>query len=317
MTRISSARVTHYVMVRAERRLFFYWNFILEVEFMGVTRKWTIPFLFFLLVIWCVPVTGADLKPNDVIAKHLDSLGPKDTRDAMKSRVVEGKAVYKVLVGGSGQTEGKAILASSGQKVNLLLKIDAYGYRGEQFVSDGSKVAISRTSSDKNRSDFGEFLKGQDAVVMEGLLGGVLTTNWPLLNVEERKAKLDYKGLKNVDGRQLHLLRYRPKKGTDLDISLYFDPETFRHVMTIYKLTIQPGLAASDRGSSQLQESRYKIEERFGDFKTADGLSLPSSYDLRFTEELQNGFSKSLEWIISSERVLNNVQIDPADFQIQ
>jgi hypothetical protein len=284
---------------------------------MGASHKGMISLLFFLLVTWCVPIIGADMKPSDVVTKHLDSLGSKDARDAIKTRVVEGKAVYKLLVGGSGQTEGKAILASSGQKVNLLLKVDAYDYRGEQFVSDGSKVAVARTSSDKNRSDFGEFIRTQDAVVLEGLLGGVLTTNWPLLNVEERKAKLDYKGLKNVDGRQLHLIRYKPKKGTDLDISLYFDPETFQHVLTVYKMTIQPGLASSDRGSSQLQETRYKIEERFGDFKTVDGLSLPSSYDLRFTEELQNGFSKSLEWAITSERVLNNIEIDPANFQIQ
>jgi hypothetical protein len=284
---------------------------------MGGLRNGILAFLFYLLVTLCVPVIGADLKPNDVVAKHLDSLGSKDARDAIKSRVVEAKIVYKVIVGGAGQIEGKAFLASEGQKVNLLFKIEAYDYRGEQFIFDGSKVGVARTDSDKNRSDFGEFIRSQNAVVMEGLLGGVMTTNWPLLNVEERKAKLEYKGLKNVDGRQLHMIRYRPKKGTDLDISLYFDPETFHHVMTIYKLTIQPGLAASDRGSSQLQESRYKIEERFSDFKTADGLSLPSSYDLRFTEELQSGFSKSLEWIITPERVLNNIEIDPADFQIQ
>jgi hypothetical protein len=283
---------------------------------MNASPKRRIVCQLFILGILCIPAIGADLKPGDIVAKHLDSIGPKEARDTIKSRIVEGRAVYKVLVGGTGQTEGKATLASSGKMTNLLLKIDAYDFHGEQFIFDGSKVAVARTSSDKSRSDFGEFLKGQDAVVMEGLLGGVLTTNWPLLNVEERKARLDYKGLKDVDGRRLHLIRYRPKKGTDLDVSLYFDPETFHHVMTVYKMSIQPGLASSDRGSSQLQDTRYKIEERFSDFKTVDGISLPTNYDLRFTEELQSGFSKLLEWIVTSDRVLHNVEIDPADFQI-
>jgi hypothetical protein len=295
---------------------------ILELHFwrlnlMGILQKSKIVFLLFLPVICGVPVIGADLKPNDILAKHVDSLGPKDAREALKSRVVEAKVVYKVLVGGSGQSEGKAVLASDGQKVNLLLKIETYDYQGEQFICDGSKVSVARTYSDKKRSDFGEFVKTQNALLLEGLMGGVLTTGWPLLNIEERKAKLDYKGLKDVEGRQLHLLRYKPKKGTDLDIYLYFDPETFQHVLTIYRLRIQPGMGGSDKESAQMQENRYVIEERFSDFKTVDGLSLPFSYDLRFTEELQNGYSKSLEWIITSERVLNNVEIDPADFQIQ
>jgi hypothetical protein len=53
----------------------------------------------------------------------------------------------------------------------------------------------------------------------------------------------------------------------------------------------------------------------FGDFRTVDGLTLPSHYDLRFTEELQNGFTKSLEWDITTTRVLNKVSLDPRNFQ--
>ena len=43
--------------------------------------------------------------------------------------------------------------------------------------------------------------------------------------------------------------------------------------------------------------------------------TLPSHYDLRFTEELQNGFTKSLEWDVTTTRVLNNVSLDPRNFQ--
>jgi hypothetical protein len=74
------------------------------------------------------------------------------------------------------------------------------------------------------------------------LLGGVLNTTWPLLNLEGRKAKLEWEGFKNIDGHQLVALHYKPKKGSDLSIILYFDPETFHHVMTVYSASISAGL---------------------------------------------------------------------------
>ena len=48
---------------------------------------------------------------------------------------------------------------------------------------------------------------------------------------------MTFEGLKKIDGQELYDLRYRPHKGTDLDINLYFDPETYRHVETVYTLT--------------------------------------------------------------------------------
>src|SRR5207245_6897539 len=80
----------------------------------------------------------------------------------------------------------------------------------------------------------------------EGLLGGVLVTAWPLLDVQERKAKLTYQGIKKFEGREFQVIRYRPKKGTDLAIRLYFEPETLRHAMTTYQVSIQAGIGAND-----------------------------------------------------------------------
>ena len=80
----------------------------------------------------------------------------------------------------------------------------------------------------KSGFEYREFLRGQDAVIREGLLGGVLSCAWPLLNLEDRKPRLSYEGLKTIDGQQLYDLRYRPQRSTDLDIHLYFDPQTFR-----------------------------------------------------------------------------------------
>jgi hypothetical protein len=63
--------------------------------------------------------------------------------------------------------------------------------------------------------------------------------------------------------------------------------------------------------------TRYEIEERFSDFKTADGLTVPSHYDLRFTEEMETGFTKSVEWEVKATDIVNNLSIDARSFQVK
>jgi hypothetical protein len=259
---------------------------------------------------------------DEILQRHLDSIGTASIRVAAKSRVVEGTASYRVLVGGSGRIDGKAVIVSEGRKLHVLLKINAQ-YTGEQFICDGDKTSVAGTYLDKSRSEFGEFLRGEDVPLREGLLGGELSTAWPLLDLASRKGKLRYQGLTKVDGVDLYAVTYQPKKGTDLDITLLFEPQTFHHVGTVYAVNVHAGLGMSDSGdraseteSARQSQTRYRIEEKFGDFKTADGLTLPNHYDLRFQQELQNGFTKQVEWEVNVTRVLNNISVDARNFQI-
>jgi hypothetical protein len=72
------------------------------------------------------------------------------------------------------------------------------------------------------------------------LVGGVLSESWPLLNVTERNPKLEYSGLKKIGDKQVHALKYTPRKGSDLKIVLHFDAKSFRHVRTDYSRTVYP-----------------------------------------------------------------------------
>ncbi|HZQ70744.1 MAG TPA: hypothetical protein VFA68_19610 [Terriglobales bacterium] len=287
---------------------------------------------------------AVELKPEELVAKHLDAIGSADARKAIKSRAVQGTAQYKILVGGAGTMDGKAVLVSEQNKVHLLLKFANNLYRGEQIVTDGNRIEVAATTQEKTRSPFGDFLYTQDAPVHEGLLGGVLSTAWPLLNLDERKAKVSYQGVKTVDGHQVFDLRYKPKKGSDQEIDLFFDQETFRHVMTVYKISIHPHISSGSTyevpgggslppqmsqgasvdgqsGSSpdvvqaRQQDTRYRIEERFSDFKTADGLTLPTHYNLHFSRELQSGATSVYEWDVNFNDIAENVTLDPRNFQ--
>src|SRR5438067_8056356 len=147
-----------------------------------------VPLLVILALVSTSP--AAELKPEDVIAKHLDSIGTSEARKAIKSRAVEGAAQYKILVGGAGTMDGKAVLVSEQNKVHLLFKFANNLYKGEQIVTDGNRIEVAATTQEKTRSPFGDFIYTQDASVHEGLLGGVLSTAWPLLDLYEHKAKV-------------------------------------------------------------------------------------------------------------------------------
>lgn len=291
------------------------------------------------------PVTNAD----ELVAQHLDSIASATVRAGIKTRVAQGPVEFKILVGGAGTLNGKAQMASDGKKLVFMMKLPNNDYRGEQFVFDGSdKDKVAFSTAQQSRSSLGNLVFVQDAVIREGLLGGVLSTAWPLLNLNERKAKLSFDGLKKIDGQELYQLRYRPHKSSDLEINLYFDPQTYRHVETIYSYTSSArfadmgpstavgnlpstsgGAAGQGTGSSQgaggtaetaaarQVPNRYRLQEKFSDFKTVDGITVPTHYNIQFSAELQNGKTTLSDWDMKGLDVANNVPVDARNFEVK
>lgn len=271
--------------------------------------------LIFLMVAFSFSGWAADLKPEEIVAKSLDAIGPTQARQSLKSRAITGQLTYRIIVGGSGAVNGRFTFASEGQKSDYLFKINANGFLGEQFICDGNKTSVAGTYPDKRRSELGNFILAQDAPLRENLLGGIWSTGWPLLDLDSRKAKLHSEGIKKMDGRELIALRYQPKKNTDLEILLYFDPQTYQHVMTTYRITVSATIGMhGETSSARTNESRYRMEERFSDFKVQDGLTLPFHYDLRYQLEAANGFTKTVEWEVHDVNIMNNQSIDPRAF---
>jgi len=274
-------------------------------------------FAVFLLLLSTATTTVAveELNTEGLIQRHLNSIGTAEARASVKSRVVEGRAAYRVLVGGSGQIDGKCVMVSERDRLQALFKINAIKYHGEKFVRNGDKTFVAGTYDDGTRSEFGQFLRSEDIPLREGTLGGVWSAGWPLLDLSSHNAKLHYDGLKKVDGQPLQAATYRGKKSADMEITLFFEPDTFRHVMSVYSVRIHAGIGFTETESARQQETRYRIEERFSDFKSVDGITLPYHYNLRFQQELQSGFTKLVEWDSNATRVLNNVDLDPKNFE--
>ena len=261
--------------------------------------------------------SAADLKPEEVVAKSLDAIGSAQARAGMKSRAVQGAVTYRILSGGSGSIPGKFQIATEGRKSDILLKINANGFLGEWFICDGDHASVAATYPDKTRSEFGNFVLTQDVLLRENLLGGVWSTGWPLLDIEGRKAKLRAEGVKKVDGKELIAVGYQPKKSTDLQITLFFDPQTYQHVMTLYTMEPSNTVTGGETAQARKLSRHYRLEERFSDFKTADGLTLPNHYDLRYTVEGETGYTKSVDWELSAQSIANNISIDPRAFEVK
>jgi len=260
-----------------------------------------------------LPAQENKLKLEELIAQHLDSIGSAQARAAAKNRVVSGSVKLISRVGTASNIDGQAAVASSGQKIRYSMRFSSPQYTGEQLGYDGAKVLTGHLPSGR-RSPLSLYLEQQNLPLRDGLLGGTLSTAWPLMRIDQLKPKLDYKGLKKIDNRQLHEVTYRPDKGsTDLKISLFFDPTTFHHVRTDYEFRVPARLGSGPNDSTRLQEDYYKLVEDFDDFQAIDALMLPRKYRLQLQVQTSSG-SNLFDWNIAIEQVLHNQALDEQIF---
>lgn len=258
------------------------------------------------------PKSGDKITVEEVINKHLESIGTKETRKSVKSILIVGKSE---AIAGAGKTlglKGISVLASQAEKNMIAMKFDDPIYPIEIGAYDGSDYSVGYVSPGV-RSALGLFLFANEQTFKNGLMGGTLSTSWELLNFNEKKGKLSYDGTKTVDGVELHRLRYSPKKNSDLEINLFFDIKTFRHIRTEYSKTIAATMGTNVDNSAGRRETRYYFAESFADFKSEKGLMLPHTY----TIELKIYSSNPLEykWIMNLDEFTFNSELGINQFQ--
>jgi hypothetical protein len=282
----------------------------------------TIPFLLRLFLIISLlsfasaapNASGQKLAASDVVSKHLDSIGPAKARAAVTTRIIAGTAQVIFRTTPTGQAIGRAVLASEGSKNLLGMSFPSPVYPREQLGFNGNGF-IAAFVTPGVRSVLGNFLMTNDVVFKQGLMGGVLSTAWPLADLKFRNARIDYVGTKKIDDRTLHEIRYFPRGGSDLKIRLFLDSETFRHVRTEYERVIPAQLDTRSMTNAQTRESRYKMIEDFSLFKTEGELTLPHIYTIKLSVDTQGGTFLA-EWTLKLIQFNFNEKIDPAAFSI-
>jgi hypothetical protein len=252
------------------------------------------------------------LKVDDLIAKHLEAIGPPSAR-ATKTRVATGGTKLAVLIGGVGNVTGQAVMASSGRSLRFAMRFPVPDYPREEVAFDGTRATSSLLPNGR-RSNLGLFIQREEILLKEGLIGGVLSTAWPLLRLAEQQPKIEYRGLKKIEGRQLHEVSYRPRKGpNDLKISLFFEADTFRHVRSKYRLVVA-GTIGTRTDPDQNPDSYHELTEDFSDFRNVDGLTLPFGYKLRL--EIQDRVPVKYEYQNSFADISHKERLGEGTFVI-
>lgn len=286
-----------------------------------------------------VNVSAKKLKKEELVKLHLTAIGENLDR---KNRVAQGLGTMDIRVGGSGKLGGPAMVLSEGNKFRTSFNFGHTQYPQETLIRNGDKVDVAYISPG-TRSQLGTALwESFPRIAQEGLYGGILSTDWALLDLKKRRAKIKYRGLKDFQDQMLHELEYKPKKGVDYKIRLYFAPETYRHVASSYRLIVPAnfgrrienvrGGGAGGGGSApggfsapQLgtrpgpddaeSRSRINLVETFSDFKDVEGLTLPHHYKISLNFDTKAAFVG--HWEIKIDRMVHDQNISPKAFAIK
>jgi hypothetical protein len=289
-------------------------------------------FLVFILISSTVVISAPQEKPGDkdqkkpakisvdeLIARHVASIGPADVIAGIKSRVMVGEGKLESKLGSTFALNGAGQIASQGDKILYAMIFNSPLYPYEKAAFDGNDQSLGLPNG--KRTFLGDFLKAQNSILKDGLFAGALSTAWPLLDLKSRKSvRLEYAGTSKIDDRQCYKLKYSSGRTGDLKITLYFDAETYRHVRTTYEYTIEPSIGTSStdvRSSSRIE--RYSLREDFSDFKMAGKLILPFTYTINITNELQivsQPGTSSREWTFTVLQVYYDELLDATVFRV-
>lgn len=272
-------------------------------------------FLSLAIITICVlfnAVSAQKLKAEDIVAKHLDSIGKAENRKSIKNQVATGTVSFTVLRQGGTGGDGKIVLASEGNKSLLGMTFTIPTYPSETVIFDGKKLNVGFPINNA-RSSFGDFLYRYNDTFKEGLFGGTLNSGWVLADLSNRKAKLSLDGSEKINGRDTYELSYLPKGGSDLQIKIFIDKETFEHVRTEYRRIISAQQGPTPETSSQQREQRQILIEDFSDYKKEKDLNLPHSYRIYLFLEGASG-TREFEWKAVFSQFYFNQQLDPNTF---
>ena len=259
-------------------------------------------------------VSAQKLKAEEVISRHLESIGTAEARSAAKNIIVVGPGTAKFLSNADLQATGRMVIASEGVKLFLGINLESTSNRfaDELYTFDG-KSGSAATPRQGKRSTLGEFIQSNRMTIEQGIFGGSLSTGWLMANAAANKGKISFDGEKKIDGKDVYVLGYSKKGGGDVEVSLYFDKETFRHVRTDYSRISSAGIGQRPEDSSKFDETRFKVTEEYSDYRAEGGLMLPHTYRIVYSTSGQRG-TQEIEWKFTLNEFAFNQKLDAKTF---
>ncbi len=256
------------------------------------------------------------MSTREIIDKSLASVGTPEAIANVKTILASGSvdAVFKGR--NAGATSGKAVFASEGDKYVVGFRFPNNDYPYEKMGYDGEEFTVGFLAPGI-RSPLGEFMLANKETFKYGLLSGSFSTAWELKNYDQKFGKLKCgkpKKFKKDSNQKAYKCGYN-LKSAELNVNLFFDEKTFRHIRTEYRRVVSSAIGSEIDNSSSQQESRYRLTEDYDDFKTYEGLTLPTSYLLDLHIETATG-TTAMEWRVKIDGMRFNDTIDAAQFKV-
>ncbi len=219
---------------------------------------------------------AAKLTAEELIAKHVASIGTPEAIAASKSRVLVGNGFLSGGVGIAGRIGGPAQFASQDDMLLLVMIFNSNDYAYEKVAYDGKDLSTGKAFG--GNTDLGNFIRAHPVIVRQGLFGGALSAAWPLLNMAKGE-KLESITPVNNNGVSLYKAKYSSSRNGQLSITFYFDAQTWHHVMTEYKYTVDPPQGGPIVTEEQ-KPTYYTMVEAFSNFKKVGDLVLPLTHQI-------------------------------------
>ena len=255
------------------------------------------------------------LSVEELLNKHAAEIGTPEARASAKSLVLVGQGTVSSKVGYLGSIGGPAQFASADDRILFAMILNSNDYPYEKLASNGKDLSFGRPAGN-NLTKLGEFIKSQSSIVKQGLFGGVLSSNWALTHTDKTKIRMEYAGTEMFSGQKLHKLRIRLSGTGELRISAYFEPDTFRHMFTVYEYSIAAYSTSTERTENAwAQASHFSMTEQFSDIKQVGDLTLPMNYSVTVSTQNQ-GRSESLTWNILFKQAYFNEPLEAAIFKV-
>lgn len=270
------------------------------------------PIFLAMLIFATFPVFSAeDLKTEEIIAKHIESLGTKERRADLSTLMAVGTSQFEARIP-AVKGGGKAIVVSNPENLFFVISLNSKEYPYEKVGYFSGKMSLPFISAG-TRSLLGLFLNEHEKLLSDGLFGGAMSMRWALLNTGKTSAKINSSGTKKIDGRKAYVLDYIPTGvgSSDFTVRLFIDAENFNHLRSEYRREVVRGQGTFGQANQQAN-AVITLAEDFSDYKMVDGLNLPHNYRVKFSSNSNSSSNENI-WGISVAQYYFNQKL-AADF---
>jgi hypothetical protein len=277
-------------------------------------------FLLSLLVFaGCIGAQAQKMAPEEIIAKHIASIGKKEIVQGSKKMMAIGGSTFEII-NASKQANGRAVLASDGSNYTFVSTFNMNDYKMERIGYFSNKIDIPFVIPGRH-SPLGTFLSTYNKFLDNRIFGGSIFSSWLFLGPKDSWGKLETEGKKKVGDREAWVVNYIPTGGgltPGSSIKLYFDAENFHHLRTVYRQKEKEsgfsdqaqagsddsssfrGVAAVKGWNADMASNGSTLTEDFEDIRNDGGMTQPHKYSILLALDGASGTSQ-FRWHLTIE----------------